>query len=175
MNPPTIPASVQAKIVETQKQQAEDDKLGMEAATSTLPGPLKDVWALVPDIQVGPFKVRRFVDGDFIRLAAFDHKLNSFSAVSAWLENPEPSGKEAWLLNWMLTRPTKEVKEAIKSGPEKVREQAEEVFSELGGMQLALIMRAIVEQLAVYLGTRVEYKPAVEGEGDASPPPLSQP
>jgi hypothetical protein len=169
------PQEAQAAIGMTVKKQQADDKIGLQAATAALPGPLKDVWALVPDIQVGPFKVRRFVDGDFIRLAAFDHKLNSFTAVSAWLENPEPSGKEAWLLNWMLTRPTMEVKDAIKAGPEKVRELAENEFSELSGMQLALIMRAIVEQLATYLGTHIEYKPATEGEADASPPASSQP
>lgn len=161
-----------AKIAETQAGQAADDKAGLQAATSALPGPLKDVWALQPDIKEGPYTIRRFVDGDFIRLAAFNHKLSSFSAVGEWLENPEPSGKDAWLLNWMMTRSTAAVKEAITAGPEKVIAAAEAEFSELSGMQLAMIMRAIVSQLAVYLGTRVEYKPAeTAANGEAASPP----
>ncbi len=173
----TLPPEVLAGIAATQAKQAADDKAGIEAATSTLPGPLKDVWALVPDIPVGPYKVRRLVDGDFVRLAAFGHKLSSFSAVAAWLETPEPSGKEAWLLNWMMTRSTQEVKAAITAGPDKVLAAAEAEFSELSGIQLAHIMRAIVEQLSIYLGTRVEYK-AVEQPVDgvvSSPPSSSQP
>ena len=161
-------------IAETQARQAEEDKDGLKAATSALPGPLKDVWALVPDIQEGPYKIRRFVDGDFVRLAAFGHKLSSFSAVGDWLQNPEPSGKDAWLLNWMMTRSTKQVKEAITTGPEKVIAAAEEEFSELSGIQLAMIMRAVVKQLSIYLGTRVEYKPAeTAANGEVSSPPSS--
>jgi DNA polymerase elongation subunit (family B) len=88
------------------------------------------------------------------------------------LEKPEPSGKDAWLLNWMMTRSTADVKLAIAAGPEKVIAAAEAEFSELSGMQLAMIMRAIVSQLAVYLGTRVEYKPAeTAANGEAASPP----
>ena len=170
--PIIIPESVKAGVAATIAAQAQADKAGLQAANSALPGPLKDVWALQPDIQEGPYKIRRFVDGDFIRLAAFGHKLNSFSAVAAWLETPEPSGKDAWLLNWMMTRSTAAVKEAIAAGPEKVIAAAEAEFSELSGMQLAMIMRAIVSQLAVYLGTRVEYKPAeTAANGEAASPP----
>ncbi len=176
--PLNIPPEIAAKMAQTQQEEARDDKAGMQAATAALPGPLRDVWALAPDITEGPYKIRRFVDGDFVRLAAFGHKLNSFSAVGAWLETPEPSGKDAWLLNWMLTRSTAEVKAFISTGGKvAVEDAAESEFSELSGMQLAMIMRAIVTQLAVYLGTRVEYKPAeTAANGEAtSPPPLSQP
>ncbi len=165
----------QAAIGKTVKEQQADDEIGLQAATAALPGPLKDVWALAPDIEVGPFIVRRFVDGDFKRLAGFNHKLSSFSAVKEWMEKWDPLGEEAWLLDWMMTRPTKEVKESIKAGPDKVRELAEDEFGELTGVQLIEVMKAITEQLAVYLGTHIEFKPAVEGEADASPPHLSQP
>jgi hypothetical protein len=172
IKPLNIPPEIAEKMRGTLATQAADDKAGLQAATSALPGPLKDVWALQPDIEEGPYKIRRFVDGDFIRLAAFGHKLNSFSAVGEWLEKPEPSGKDAWLLNWMMTRSTADVKLAIAAGPEKVIAAAEAEFSELSGMQLAMIMRAIVSQLAVYLGTRVEYKPAeTAANGEAASPP----
>lgn len=170
-----IPQQLKERISATQAQQAADDALGVRAATATLPGPLLDVWAPVPDIEVGPYKVRRLVDGDFVRLAALGHKLNSFTAVSEWLTSPEPSGPEAWLLNWMMTRPVAEVKAAMTEGPAAVRAKAEAAFDDASGIQLALVMKAIVEQLAIYLGTRIEYKPnQVEGENSSPPPSYPQ-
>jgi hypothetical protein len=176
MNPPIIiPAHIQAQIAKTQAEQAADDKIGLQAAGTTLPGPLLDIWAAVPDIIVGPFKVRRFVDGDFIRLSQLKHPLNSFSAIGAWLQDPQPSGEASWLLNWVMTHPMPEVKEKIKAGLEAVKESADTEFSELSGMQLALIMRAIVQQLSIYMGAKLEYEPVpTETAADASPPPSSQ-
>lgn len=165
----TIPPETQAKIDATQAGQREDDRLGLRAATAALPGPLLDVWALAPDKEVGPFKIRRFVDGDFITLAQMGHKLNSFSAINDWLQTPEPSGPQAWLLNWMMTHTRAEVKEAVKN-PKQIVADAETMCEDLSGMQLALIMKAIVEQLSVYLGMRVEYKPNPV-EGEKSDPP----
>lgn len=174
-NIPVISPAIQAKIGETQRQQQQDDKAGMEAVTASLPGPLKDVWTIEPDIMVGPYKVRRFTDGDFIRLAAFDHKLRSLTAIDEWMKEFEPSGKDAWLICWMMTRSTKDVREAIKSGKEIVLQQAEEIFSELSAAQIASVLRAIVAQLFVFNGVRMEFKPATEDKGDESPPPSSQP
>ncbi len=175
--PIVIPPELQARIDATQAKQAAEDKIGLQAAGTTLPGPMADVWTVKPDIKEGPYTIRRFVDGDFIRLAQMGHPLDSFTAIGRWLENPNPSGPDAWVLNWMMTNPVSLVKEFLQgpNGVAVIRGQAEEDFSGLDGMQLAYIMRAIVKQIAVYIGGRVDYEPTPREGTDASPPPSLAP
>ncbi len=171
----TISPELAAKIAATQAQQAEADKIGTLAASAAVPGPMREVWCIVPDIKEGPFTIRRFRDGDFIRLAQLGHPLENFTAIAKWLSDPKPSGPEAWLLNWLMTTPIEEVKKEMQAGVESVRAKAEAVFSELDGYQLAHVMRGIVKQLTIYMGARVDYEPVPTSEAAASPPPLSQP
>ena len=170
-----ITPELQAKIAATQAQQADADKIGLKAAGTTLPGPARDVWCDVPDIKEGPFTIRRLRDGDFVRLAQLGHPLNSFNAIGAWLKEPQPSGKEAWMLNWLMSRPVAEVKAIIAKGRDAVEAQAEEQFSELDGYQLAHLMYAVVKQISIYMGAKVDYEQVQTGEAGSSPPPLSQP
>lgn len=163
-----------AEMEATRQQQAQDDQLGIKAAGTTLPGALRAVWAAVPDIEEGPYKVRRFVDADFVRLCQLGHPLDSFGAMQKWMENPTITGPDAYNIIWLMTTDVFMVKQAIASGVDKVKEAATEKFSELQGLELAVLIRAIATQLARYMGAKLEYAP-LPTEGQAGPPPLSQP
>ena len=169
--PIKLSPEVLAGIAATQAQQAEDDKAGLVAATTTLPGPLKDVWEVSPSIQEGPYTVRKFTIGDFKRLAALGHRLNSFSAFSAWLDEPEPFDDDAKILDWIMTRSVEEVAATIPQGRDKILELAELEFGELSGGQLIMLMRTIVIQLAKCLEVKLQYKPAETANGEATSPP----
>jgi hypothetical protein len=170
--PVNIPPELAAKMAATVISQAEDDKAGLVAATTTLPGPLMDVWALHPDIEEGPYKIRKFTIGDFKRLAALGHKLNSFTAVGEWLSDPDPFNDDAMILNWMMTHSIEQVKETITQGRDKILKLGEEEFGELDGLKLAMIMRAIAMQLAKCLDVKLEYKAAeTPANGEVSSPP----
>src|SRR5580692_7653803 len=100
----------------TQAAQAQEDQAGAEAASEATPGQMREAFSAVPDIKVGPFTVRRFRDGDFISLEHLGHPMKNFRSVTDESYKFEPSGMDAWTLCWVMTRPAKEVKEALATG-----------------------------------------------------------
>ena len=169
----TIPPEIQAKVAETQRQQAAEDAIGMNAATTALPGPTRDIYAVVPNITAGPFSVRRFVDRDFIFLAMLDHPLNRFTAMADGSYTLEPTGPLAWQLFWLLTRPVSEVKEQFKHGAESVKEAAADTFGELQLYALADLLTAAAKQMTIYASAHLEYEAKTEGENGGVVPPSS--
>lgn len=169
------PQEAQKKIAATQKQQQADDLIGMKATTATLPGPLRDVFSPSPEIKVGPYSVRRFVDGDFVSLAATGHPLNHISAIADGSYKFIPTGKDCWILLWILTRPRKESKELFKTGGrEGVEEAASDEFGDLPIGALNELMIAVLKQINLYGETHLEYEPKAEDEKSQNPP-LSPP
>lgn len=142
----------------------EQDETAEQAGTRS-PGPLREAWAPVPDIEVGPYKVRRFVDADFMRLARLGHPLNGLSAMWTWMENPIISGPVAYNIIWLMTTDVPTAKAAITAGVDGVKAAAEKKFSELGGSELTSLIVAIAFQLSRYMGARLDYEPKLrEGE-----------
>ena len=170
----TVPPELMEKINQTQADQAEADKIGLQAAGAVRPGAVREAWVTVPDIKEGPFTIRRFKDGDFKRLDEMGHPLNNQKAMYEWAQNPVASGPDCWLLLWMLTRPVAVVKEKMITGKDKVLAEAEEIFSDLDGIQLAVLSGKVGIQMATYLGAQLSYE-SLPQEGQPSPPPLSQP
>jgi len=173
VSPIKIPADILAKIDQTVRQQAAEDALGAEAARAALPGPTRDIWSPSPDITVGIYKVRRFVDRDFMLLDAIGHPLKSFSAMSDGSYDYIPSGPLAHQLCWLMTHPIQECKQAVKGGVDKFKEDASDQFGELPLQAIAAIMTAIAEQMSLYAAAHINYK-AKEGE-HGSPPSSPQP
>lgn len=66
-------------MVETREQiiarAAVEEVAGKAAAADPLPGPLAQAFSLTPEIEVGRWRVRRFVDRDFEFLKALGHPL----------------------------------------------------------------------------------------------------
>src|ERR1700676_3149653 len=156
--PIEIPPDLRAKINATQAQQAEADKRGIEAAGAVLPGALREVFCDVPNIEVGPYKVRRFTDRDFIRLAKFAHPMNSFAAMKEWAENPIVSGPEAYSIIWLMTRSIDTARTEIDADVTKVKADAGNEFGEMAGLELATLIAAILHQLSRYMGARLDYE-----------------
>jgi len=169
-----ITPELQAKIAATQAEQGRADELGKLAASAVRPGAVREAWVTVPELKEGPYTIRRVRDGDLKRLDELGHPVNSQKAMHEWANNPVSSGPEAWLLIWMFTRPIPEVKSAMIQGKDIVVQKAEDEFSELDGLQLALLSAKIGLQFAAYLGAQLDYE-ALPQEGQPSPPPLSQP
>ena len=140
-----------------------------------LPGPMLDIFSPAPDIEVGPYLVRRFVDRDFVFLAAMGHPLNRFTALHDGSYTFEPTGELAWQLCWLMTRPIAEVKESFKQGVNVVKEQAADEFGGMVIFAIGKLMEAVAKQMNVYASAHLEYEPKpVEGE-QGGPPSSSQP
>jgi hypothetical protein len=146
--------------------QEPQDEAAEQAGTSS-PGSIREVFAPVPDIEVGPYKVRRFVDADFMRLDQLGHPLNGLRAFWTWTENPTISGPDAYNIIWLMTTDVPTAKAAITAGVDTVKAAAEEKFCELGGPELASLVCAIAFQLSRYFGGRLDYEP-LPGEGQSS-------
>lgn len=172
---PIIPPEIEAKIAATVEAQKGEDKVGNIAVTAATPGPVRDIWAPVPSVTVGPFTVRRFVDRDFILLDALDHPLKSLSALADAAYDFEPSGRLAWVLCWLMTRPVAEARAVFSQGGRAAAEaQAEETFGELDVPQIAALLKGIAKQLGVYASAHLDLKDA-EVEGEKCPNPPSSP
>lgn len=167
--PLAVPPEMQQQMADTAKRHAADDHFGTVAAGTTLPGALREVFVAVPDIEVGPYKIRRFVDADFARLSQLGHTLNSFTSMQNWMNNPTITGPEAYNIIWLMTTPVPDAKEMLRKGPDVVKGAALDKFSELAGLELGMLIRAVGTQLARYVGARLDYEPVPE-EGKNVPP-----
>lgn len=173
---PKITPEIQKKIDATQAQQRKDDEVGLQAATSALPGPLRAAFSSIPEIKVGPFTVRRFVDGDFITLSELGHPLSSFAAAAEATYKFEPTGEQSWQMCWLMTRPRSEVKAKMKHGIEVAKEDASNVIGdELTPLEIGALLEAVVKQMLVYSGAHLQLEVKAEDENGDSPPPMSQP
>ena len=160
------------------KQMAVEDLAGHRALAEPLPGPLKDAFALAPEIVVGPYKVRRFRDGDFKILAALDNPFSEWLRACLLGDQTgadvkiQPTGQAMWDLAFVFTRPAKQIKEVIQSvGIKGLQEQSEEEFGEFRLAALSKILAAIIDQSSIYATANIEYGPAeTEGEDGASTP-----
>lgn len=169
---PKITPDLQAKIASTQAEQRKADEIGGQAATEALPGPLRQAFSSVPAIVVGPFSVRRFVDGDFITLSEIGHPLSSFERAMNGSYKGEPVGEHAWQICWLMTRPRADVRAAMKNGAAFAKEEAAKLFGdEFTPIELAEIMQAIIKQMLIYSGAHLQLEQKTEGE-NSSPPRL---
>jgi hypothetical protein len=151
-------------------QKAQDKAEGQAAATPS-PGESRDVFVPAPDIEVGPFKVRRFVDGDFVALSGIGHPLNHIAAIADGSYKFVPTGKDCWILCWIMTRPRSVSKEKIKtSGIAGIEEEASDEFGDLPIFALNKLMVAILKQINIYIEAHLEYEPNKKGEQSSSTP-----
>ena len=169
---------------ETIAQQKVEDLAGGRALAEPFPGPLADAFTLAPDIAAGPYKVRRFRDGDFKLLAALENPFSDFLKAKllgdktrdeAMLDYRSP---EMLDLAYMFTEHPKTVAEMLRSnGKAAVRFAAEEKFEEIRMAGRFEIFKAVIEQARIYATANIEYGPVPkEGEvGDANPPSSAAP
>lgn len=148
-----------AKLVEFQQEQA----LVTQANATPLPGALRDAFAIVPEITVGPYKVRPIVDRDWEYLQSLDHPLhkhiNGTPSIGEMI-----TGKYAWQLCYMFTHPFPEIKALLKkNGLDGFKTAAENDFETLNLAQLIEITKAVMQQVEIYWEPVIGHVPA-DGE-----------
>src|SRR4051812_21874860 len=100
-------------------QKRVEDELGRAAASTPMPGPMADAFAIQPNIKVGPYDIRPFYDFDFEVLQLINHPLyRTMAAARAGKEVPDeffPSGQAAWSLAWIMTTNPDDVEQMIQT------------------------------------------------------------
>ena len=139
-----------------------EDKAARAALSVPMPGPLRDVFAIQPNIDVGIYKIRPFVDFDFEVLQQINHPIVIDPTI---MKN---NGRRAWQLIWILTHDPDEVELSIKDGSFDTKAR-----QEFGKYQLAAVlqlMTAVLEQFKIYWSTSIPYGGS---ESDSNPPESS--
>ena len=174
MPPQVSPTALAQKL----KEQADADAKGLEASATILPGPTRAAFSMVPDIKVGPYKVRRFLDGDLDTLASMEHPFGKIiekrmAGIDDDSTNWLPRGKWGWILCWMMTRDIDEVDKVIADGGiEAVTEAAKKEFRKSTFGDIGAIALAVIEQFNIYQAPIIGYGPSDEkDEGEKSRPP----
>ena len=172
---------IQEKLIE----QHVEDLAGKRALAEPFPGPLKVVFALAPDIAVGPYKVRRFRDGDFKLLAALESPFKDFLMSCIYEGNASddkdcrPTGQAMWDMALLFTQPAAYSRDLIVNGGKAgFKAKSEDDFSELRLPALNALLVAIMEQARIYASANIEYgAPDKKGEdgGSRPNPPSSAP
>lgn len=137
-----------------------------EANNTPFPGPMRDAFAIAPEISVGKFKVRPFYEIDFEFLTAIGDPLKMLVEQSA-TDAFEPRGKPVWQICFMFTHDVDEVESLLKQGIEPFDAAAKKEFC--GKFQLAGLMeiiKAVLIQRNNYWSPVIGYGAAPEdGEG----------
>lgn len=149
-----------------QKHRMESEAAAQAVATP-LPGALKHAFAVTPEITVGPYKVRPFVDRDYEFLQQLGHPLH-LHVFTDNKQNPVEmiQGACGRQLCWMFTRPFKEVKAAfLEKGVDGVKTLADDTFEESNLDSMLALGQAIFQQLGIYWESVVAFQPIEADEG----------
>jgi hypothetical protein len=177
---PKIPKAIQ----ETMDRQRAEDAAGARAAATPLPGPARDIWKPLPDIIVGPHRIRPFYDIDFEILQHLKHPLYEFM-MSALHPKTGDSGEEDFMpvgqqgreLALLFTVTPDEAEAMMSQGT--FSDEARARFRRYNAIQLIEITKAVSTQMALYWSPAVAYGPVKQGEGEGVQsdvhPPSSEP
>jgi hypothetical protein len=168
------PQEIEQELKRQAAERAEDQKAA-HALAAPLPGPLKEAFDPAQDIPVaGRWTVRPFYDIDYHWLALLEHPLERMMRDQvAGRDSSDvdffPMGPQMWTLAWVMTRPVKVVKAAMKDRA-KLREDAEDEFGTCRIGELQEIAKAVTRQVDRYWSTAVGYKskPTAGEEGSAA-------
>lgn len=129
------------------------------ANATPLPGPLKDAFAIVPDITVGPYKVRPFYDGDYDILTQLENPLAQFIGDTFSKKESSgymPRGQVCWEICYLFTIPIRQAWEEVEKGVFK--KNARDAFFESKLAALVEIHNAVMQQLSVYWSTTLGFE-----------------
>jgi hypothetical protein len=176
-NPALLSPEIEAKVAEMAAQTKATDKAAAHALAEPLPGPTRDIFAVAQDILVGKWRVRPFYDLDFVLLEELNHPVAKIMKASMSGEDAKddyiPSGKSAWQLFWVMTRPP-ETTEAILANDNisELNTLARGEFGKLSFAALVKLYEAVVKQIGICTSGNVAYgAPSEEGQaGQANSP-----
>lgn len=168
---PNTPDPLRYKLAQEEGPRREAEQ---RAAATPMPGALREAFATVQDIKVGPYSFRPLTDWDVEVVQEQKHPLHEYFTQAFRGKEPNVEfpirGPAVWWFLWLLSVPARQAYEAVRAGTDK--DAAREGFAMLAFLELQTCMEACMRQVGVYFGTVVAYEPAkVEGE---SPPPPPQ-
>ena len=156
----TIPLSGAALSVvaaTTEKQEAVS-----RAAATPLPGPLADAFAIAPEITVGKYKVRAFLECDFEFLKELEHPLYEI-LIDLWQNTKTakndffPRGQHGWEICYLFTHSVDEVEALLKTGVQAFKDAAKAEFGKLPTAAIAALNKAANQQCLVAFSTMISY------------------
>ena len=155
------------RLAEFQTEQS----LVTQANSTPLPGPLRDVFAPVQEITVGPYKVRPMFDRDMEFLQFLDNPLyGHFNDKKAEMIQ-FIQGQTAYELCYLFTHPFKEVKALFKSGgAAAVKQAAEDEFEEMPLAGHLEIVKAVMQQVEIYWSPVIGHSAPDDGDGSKKIP-----
>lgn len=185
---PLVGGAIEEQIGKHLEAIAKEDGVLRRAASTAMPGPLKDAFAISPNITVGPYSIRPFYDIDYEFLEMLNHPLDRMfkDVMEGKVDKdgmPEtkflPRGLPAWQAFWMMTRPVDDTEALLATGAEGIKELNQLARAEFGRLQtkaLGPLFEAVMQQVALSNSTAVRYDYEKEGEKTAeNPSRLNQP
>lgn len=166
------PVEVIEKDLERKRREGQ---VALAAAAVPFPGPAADAFSVVPEVPVGPYKVRPFYDIDWEFLKALDHPWYNAMAASLRAEESNvqfvPMGQPVWDLAYVFTTSPDEVEALFRQGgKDAVQAQSRALFSRLRLNALKALAEAVTYQQTIYwsAGNKTEDANAAN---PTSPPP----
>jgi hypothetical protein len=157
-DPIPLEAGAAAKVADTQERR----EAAARAAATPLPGPLADAFAIAPEITVGKYKVRAFLECDFEFLKALEHPLYEI-LIDLWTGTKEskndyfPRGQYGWDVCFLFTHSADDVEALLKQGKSAFQDAAKAEFSRLPGAAIVKIHSAAKDQCLVAFSTLVQH------------------
>lgn len=144
-----------------------DKREAIKAANATpLPGALKDAFAVAPNIQVNKFSVRPFYDGDFDILVSLGNPLGEImmTTINGTGDKPNyvPRGQVGWEICYLFTNPIEQCFEEVENG--SFKKNARSAFCKFRLPALGEIHQAVMQQLAIYWSTGINYEEVEDQE-----------
>ncbi len=153
---PKLDAAAQS-LVESAQQA---DQAGRMATSEPLPGASRKAFSVVPDVVVGPYRVRQARDYDLKLLRQLENPFYQL-AMTGDETGVTVTGEHAWDFCWIMTRPVREVKAFVEQNGLKELRRASEEFGFLATGDLAMIVNAAARQLAASSTTAVDHQVAL--------------
>ncbi len=152
------------QVSEEQKLKYNAEQIAGELAHSQpFPGPLTDAF-VNETIQIGQFKVRPIMLGDWIILQKID------SPLFRMLTDPDVqfSQSDVCEIAFQFTRPAKEIRSLISHGVPLFKEKALEVIGDsVSTPVINELVAAVRTQLERYYNIQIKYAQDQAGEGEA--------
>ncbi len=122
------------------------------AQRDPMPGPVADAFAVLSDIEVGPFKVRPIYDIDFMFLKQLSHPLHEYMLSQDKQDiTISMRGETCWELCYIFTHSVDDVESMLKKGVDIFRQACADEFGKKYQMNALLeINKAIFEQFRLY-------------------------
>ena len=154
-------------LAKTVAESAERREVAAQAAATPLPGPLADAFAIAPDIKVGSYSIRPFLEGDFELLHALHHPLYDLLIAMYTGKATESDymnrGPAAWELAVIFTNSFDDAEKMVQEGT--LKDTAQKQFKKQPPAVVVALHSAIIRQVLLASSTAIAYGSGEDAEG----------